>query len=113
MSTHVGDRFVAQEQVYIKAATDESFRNALFEDAHQALAAEGINIPADTEVELVSENPSNGIKFIVPELLVSEIELTDEELEVVAGGAASPDCTVLSCWTWSCIINSSRAQLQE
>ncbi|MGH7922683.1 MAG: NHLP leader peptide family RiPP precursor, partial [Candidatus Dormibacteraceae bacterium] len=71
------------QDIQIKAATDEQFRAALKRDPRGTLAAEGIDVPADSEV-LIIEGTDKQIPLVLPP--VFEGELTEEVLSDVVGG---------------------------
>ena len=70
-----------------KCWTDESFKQKLLADSATALKEEGIEIPAGYTVNVL-ENSSKVINFVLPPN--PNAELSDAELESVAGGFKEP-----------------------
>lgn len=78
-----------KDEVAVQAAQDPEFRAALLRDPKAALAEEyGLDASffAGFSVRVVAEGPNELVLTIPP--AVSEGELSDEQLEGVAGGAA-------------------------
>ncbi len=78
-----------------KAAEDEAFRLALLSDPKAALEKElGVVIPEDIKIEVHVESMKS-LHLIIPP--ANTDELTDDDLESVAGGAASfrPDVIMM------------------
>lgn len=74
-----------EEKIIARAWQDESFKQELLSNAKSAFEKEGIPLPENIEVRIVEES-SNTIYFVLP-AQPSEIgELSDAELESVAGG---------------------------
>ncbi|MHB8916475.1 MAG: NHLP leader peptide family RiPP precursor [Desulfocucumaceae bacterium] len=69
-----------------KAWKDESFKKDLMQKPHKALSQLGVNVPEKIEIKVVEESAK--VVYLVlpvnPETLTGE--LTDENLENVAGG---------------------------
>ena len=70
-----------------KCWTDESFKQKLLADSATALKEEGMEIPAGYTVNVL-ENSSKVINFVLPPN--PNAELSDAELESVAGGNKVP-----------------------
>jgi len=81
-----------KEQIIKKAQVDQEFKKALIENPKGAIGQLGVQLPEDVEVKVVEE--SAGVVYLV--LPVNPDELTDEQLEVVAGGAGCSDQDVYS-----------------
>ena len=73
--------------IVAKCWADESFKQKLLADSATALKAEGIEIPAGYTVNVL-ENSSKVINFVLPPN--PNAELSDAELESVAGGKGNP-----------------------
>jgi hypothetical protein len=77
-----------QAQLLTKAWEDDGFKQELLTDPRAAIQRElGVELPADLEIEVVEETP-NKIFLVVPVRpdALSGAELSDDELEAVAGG---------------------------
>lgn len=72
--------------ILAKCWTDESFKQRLLTDTDTALKAEGVEIPAGYTVRVL-ENTDKVINYILPPN--PNAELSDSELETVAGGKYS------------------------
>ena len=71
-----------------KAWQDKAFKQQLLDNPKSAIAeAAGISLPENIEVEAILET-SNKFYLVIPQLPTQqeELELSDEELESVAGG---------------------------
>lgn len=64
--------------------TDENFKKRLLEDATATLKAEGMPLPDGIKINVVENSPSV-FNFVLPEN--PKGELSDADLELVAGGA--------------------------
>lgn len=69
-----------------KSWADESFKKCLLADATATLKAEGVAIPEGIKVNVV-ENTCNVFNFVLPANPAAE--LSDADLEMVAGGKGS------------------------
>jgi len=79
-----------KEKVTNKAREDADFKKSLMEKPHEAIAGLGVRVPEEVEIKVVEE--SAGLVYLV--LPANPEELTDEQLDGVAGGW-SPLCP---CW---------------
>jgi hypothetical protein len=93
-----------------KSLQDESFRQRLIEDPKGAVEDElGTRLPEEVRVVAVEET-QNTIYLVLPPstpMAAREgVELSDQELETVSGGASwgIPDCTSGTCTdtNWPC-----------
>lgn len=83
-------------EVLARASTDATFRRELLEHPHDAVrAATGVALPAELSVRFVEQPADVDAYIVLPRAVVSTEELTPEELEAVAGGAASAEAI---CW---------------
>ena len=73
--------------ILAKCWADASFKQQLLTDPAAALKAEGIEIPAGYTVRVV-ENTDKVINYVLPPN--PNAELSDSELESVAGGKGNP-----------------------
>lgn len=75
----------ALNAVFAKAATDKAFRSLVLENPNEAVRqAAGVEIPAGFTVRFV-ENDGVDATFVLPDF-IGDSELSDEQLEAVAGG---------------------------
>src|SRR5690242_3651512 len=81
------------DQIIYKAMTDPSFRQRLLSNPKTVLEQEmGVTLPATVNIQIHEDNAST-IHLVLPTAQqMSEMqELSDEELEQVAGGASPND----------------------
>ena len=80
-----------------RAVTDGAFRTRLIADPHRAAREAGIDLPPYARVRF-DERPT-GIDHVVvlPELAVTQPELSEEELDAVAGGTGGECGTCTLC----------------
>ena len=77
-----------EQQLIEKAMKDESFRKLLIENPGAAIEAEtGMKIPETLKIKVLEEGPQT-VYLVLPSIpgKDTEIELTESELEEVAGG---------------------------
>ena len=77
-----------EQKLIEKAMKDEAFRKLLIENPGAAIEAEtGMKIPETMKIKVLEEEP-NTFYLILPQnpVGIDEIELSDVELEAVAGG---------------------------
>ncbi len=80
----------AYGKIVAKAWSDEAFKAKLLADPAAALKESGIDVPKGVEVRVV-ENTASVFHFILPPSPAEE--LTDEDLDKVAGGGCTgPFC---------------------
>jgi hypothetical protein len=88
-------RKALEAQLIDRAMKDDAFREDLKRDPKGVFARElGISVPEHINVEVVEESPSK-VYLVLPQTPVSTgVELSDAELEAVAGGwsSGSTDC---------------------
>jgi hypothetical protein len=78
-------RAEAEQRIRQRAASDADFREQLRSDPRSALAAElGVEIPSEVTVHLHEESLSE-VHLVLPP---SQEDLSDADLEMVAGGTA-------------------------
>ncbi len=84
------NREEALAPVVAKAWKDEKFKKELISNPKAVINKEfGVQIPDNVNVKVVEEN-ANNLYIILPMKPQREGELTDEQLEAVAGGACVP-----------------------
>jgi len=99
-----------EEELIARAWEDEKFRDLLIRDPQAALAQAGLTLPADAVLKVIPDIPEGEIpaKAGVHTLVVpprpnidemDEIKLSEEELEMVAGGGGrtSSTCRQRTC----------------
>ncbi len=75
-----------EDKLIIHAWQDEAFKQQLLSQPKEALAKEGINLPSNVEVSVLEEKP-NHVYLVLP--INPASELSDAELESVAGGGGA------------------------
>jgi hypothetical protein len=100
------------EQIVInKAMKDEAFKQELFRNPKGVIAKElNVELPAEIEIEVVQQTPQKLYLVLPLEVKLQEDadeELSEEQLEAVAGGAWTPVITMavtkfVCTKTWPC-----------
>jgi hypothetical protein len=91
-------RETLENEIAVKAFQDPAFMNALRADPKAVMAREyDLNIPDNVVVELIEEGPTKLYLRLPPN--PHDLELTDEQLEAVAGGILPLPTLTLSTWT--------------
>lgn len=80
-------------ELQMKAATDPAFRAAVQADPRAALAAEGLELPADVTVRVVESTPEE-LVVAIPPAVPQDVELSEEGLAGVSGGTGP----ILAVW---------------
>lgn len=87
-NTRTVERDNAESRIVAKALSDEGFKRALLSDPRAIISREmGFELPADLKINVVEETPNN-FYVVLPHLAGRSAELSDTELEAVAGGKA-------------------------
>jgi hypothetical protein len=85
------------KSVLERSSADRAFRARLLAEPRAAIEeAFGVIIPPGFRVKFVEREPGVDALIVLPDLLRQEGELSDGELEAVAGGADEPSSS-----TWS------------
>ncbi|MGI3783234.1 MAG: NHLP leader peptide family RiPP precursor [Janthinobacterium lividum] len=95
----VSSRKDFEAQLVARALKDDSFRQQLLDDPKNVLQKElGTTLPGDVQVNVVEEQP-NSFYLVLPPKEASSAELSDADLEPVAGGTGvlTLSCSLLSC----------------
>lgn len=102
----------ALKDVYMRAVTDPEYRQLALNDAKAAFEQVGFQ-SNQWNVSFAENDPSVDDVFFLPPAVETAEELSDAELEAVAGGLASEhqiadegDCLWTSCLISSCITTS-------
>ncbi|MGI3783235.1 MAG: NHLP leader peptide family RiPP precursor [Janthinobacterium lividum] len=82
----VGARKDIERKLVARALKDDAFRQRLLSDPKDALAEEiGQSLPSDIDVKVMEESTTS-IYVVLPSKQSQSRELSDEELQPVAGG---------------------------
>lgn len=80
-----------------KASHDAEFRDGLLTNPNQTLGAYGgIEFPTDFDVRFIESEAD--VTIVLPDFIDESAEISEEELEAVAGGIPNPTPTT----TWIC-----------
>ena len=91
------ERIQFEQELIERAWEDDAFRTALIADPKGTIASEyGTRFPEELDLVVVEESPSKAY-FVIPVNPAAAVELSEDELELVAGGAQ--DISVCSL-TW-------------
>ncbi|HET7620616.1 MAG TPA: NHLP leader peptide family RiPP precursor [Gemmatimonadaceae bacterium] len=101
---HVHEQYIARrierdKRVLDRALTDPDFRRQLVQRPHQSLSdLYAVSIPESADVQVFEESDESHFVVIPPDMSGLSEELTDEQLEAVAGG-----WFVQLIWTTICV----------
>jgi|WetSurMetagenome_2_1015567.scaffolds.fasta_scaffold650245_1 hypothetical protein len=86
-----------EEKIIAKALKDEKFRQELYRNPKGCLEKEfGISIPGSTVINVVEEKEGE-VCIVLPAMENQEGELTEKDMESVAGGWSGYDCYGTGC----------------
>ncbi|MBN1219835.1 MAG: NHLP leader peptide family RiPP precursor [Anaerolineae bacterium] len=84
-----------ETELAVKAWNDPAFMQELKADPKAVLAKEyGVQIPDSVDVKVIEETPTSLYLRLPPN--PSDLELSDEQLELVAGGECVVSTTIIS-----------------
>ena len=83
-----------EAHIIAQAWKDEDYKQKLLSDSKQVFEQEfGVELPAEMNIQVLEEDFSN-LYFVLPMRPdLSKVELSDEQLEAVAGGT-TPGCVI-------------------
>jgi hypothetical protein len=85
-------------QIAERAATDADFRRRLLVDPGPTIERDlGVRLPANFKIRFVEKDPGLDALIVLPDLARPGNELSDEDLDAVAGGG--DECPEIT-WTW-------------
>jgi hypothetical protein len=90
-----------QQQVIDRAGTDPAFRSQLLENPSAAISGLlGIPLPAGVTVRVIEEQPGEVVLVLPSRSMKAGAELTEENLEEVAGGGGCHPGTFCAMLSW-------------
>lgn len=97
-----------KQEIIKKAQLDKDFKKALVDNPKEILGQLGVQFSEEVEVKVVEE--SSKIVYLV--LPINPDELTDEQLDSVAGGGCvvhvfDPPCIAKGCGCWNSWYNGN------
>lgn len=93
------DATAAMRAVVKRAATDAAFHALALRDAAAAVReATGLSLPDGFTVRFVDNQGANAT-FVLPDVAVASEELSDAQLEHVAGGRCGQSCGGSCAWS--------------
>lgn len=85
-----------EEKLIARTWQDEAFKQELLNNHRAAFEKEGITLPESIKVAVVEESP-NSLYLVLPKKPSETAELSEAELESVAGGIGLIDVNVWKC----------------
>ena len=96
---YIAHRIERDRRVLDRALTDPDFRRTLVQSPHRSLSdIYGVTIPESADVRVFEESDDSHYVVIPPDMSALSEELTDEQLEAVAGG-----WFIQLIWTTLCV----------
>jgi hypothetical protein len=87
----------ALEAINARAVVDGDFRKKLLAEPREVIYQEfGIELPPSFRVRFIEKDPELDALFVLPDYLPEAAELSDMELEAVAGGWCMVTCNGVS-----------------
>lgn len=84
---YIARRLERDEQLLSRALGDADFRQELIDHPHTSLSSlYGVAIPENADIRVFEERSNSHYMVIPPDMTRIAEELTDEQLEAVAGG---------------------------
>ena len=70
-----------------RAARDSAFRKKLLKDPHAALRdVTDLSIPPTLKIKFIEKDPNVDVMIVLPDPILEDGELTEDEVAAVAGG---------------------------
>src|SRR5262249_19955531 len=87
----------AVREVLKRAVADPNFRQLAVRDAKAAIAkVSNKNLPQGFEIQFIDNHGKATKTVVIPDPVTHPEQLTEEELESVAGGCAATNCGITS-----------------
>lgn len=94
-----------------RAATDDRFRARLVDDAHAAAHEAGVELSPSVRVRFIEKPDGLDHLVVLPDLAAAPAELTDAELDSVAGGCGAGTCLDARSEVIGCTASSTMTEL--